>query len=110
VIGSRARGFTLVEVIVALAILEVGLIGCVATLVLSGRLLREARVQHAATQAAAEVADSLLAEGAGGEGARETEWGRVRWAAEAEGTGVLAEDSLGAVMVELWIPPRSAPP
>jgi type II secretory pathway pseudopilin PulG len=104
VIASRARGFTLVEVVVALTILEVGLIGCVATLVLSSRLLREARVQHAATQLVAEVTDSLLAEGVAGGGARETEWGRVRWLAEAGGTGVLAEDSLGGVLVELWLP------
>ena len=101
--GAR-RGFTLVEVIVALMVLELGLVGCVATLLLAARVLNEARRLHVATQTATGVADSLLAGRASGGGERLAEWGRVRWTPGADGMDVRAEDRWGGTLVELWIP------
>jgi Tfp pilus assembly protein PilV len=57
---GRANGFTLVEVLVACAVLMVGALGAVTTLALAARLLHEARTRERAAYAATLVLDSLL--------------------------------------------------
>ncbi len=100
----RSRGFSLVEVPVALVVLEVGLLGCAGTLVLAHRHLAAAERLHVATQAAAAVVDSLLAEGVPGSGEASSRWGTLRWSPTKDGILVRAEESSGAVLLDWWIP------
>jgi hypothetical protein len=59
---------------------------------------------HRATQAAAMVADSLLARDAVGPGESSASWGRLRWFPADGGVLVRAEDSVRAPLLEWWIP------
>ena len=65
-------GFTLLEVLVALAVLEVGMLAAAGTLLLAARILAEAALVERAAADAAALADSLLAapDGVGGEAVR----------------------------------------
>jgi type IV pilus assembly protein PilV len=59
------RGFTLLEVLVALAILAIGMLGVIAALVAGLRASRDASLQNAAVTLAADLADSIRANRAG---------------------------------------------
>lgn len=113
--GARPprEGFTLAEVIVALVILQVGMIGCLGMLVVAHRRLALAERLHTATQAAAGVADSLFAAGAAGAGLAAGEavatWVTVRWEAGEGGVRLVGEDPSGAALVDWWIPLDPAP-
>lgn len=73
-------GFTLVEILVALVVLEVGLLGVVATLTLAARILTRAELEEAGTSEVERVLDSLAALGVTpGEGTVPSRWGRVEW-------------------------------
>ena len=88
--GARSGGFSLLEVIVALMILQVGLLGVLGTFTLaSTRLTRALLVERAAAEVAA-VADSLSRSGArsSGESIR-GDW-RVSWSAAPVGMVVRA--------------------
>ena len=54
------RGFSLVEVIVAMTLLSIGLLGIAAAGLLSARLLNDAQLREAATNRATSVLDSVL--------------------------------------------------
>jgi prepilin-type N-terminal cleavage/methylation domain-containing protein len=60
VVSGKRGGFTLVEVIVALPILAVGVLGAAATFALAARLLREAEARSGAVGVAGSTLDSLL--------------------------------------------------
>ncbi len=97
------RGFTLVEVVVALVLLEVGVLGVVGTLLLATRTLTEAELTTRAAVGAAHVADSLDAYGFGGPGVVAFPGGAVRWEA-VEGAAravVVATDALGDTLARL---------
>lgn len=51
----RRRGFSLVEVLVALVVMEVGLLGVLGTLVLASRILNEAQVLERGVSAMEDV-------------------------------------------------------
>jgi len=59
------RAFTLLEVLVALAILAIGMLGVIAALVEGLRASRDASLQSAAVTLAADLADSIRANPAG---------------------------------------------
>jgi prepilin-type N-terminal cleavage/methylation domain-containing protein len=99
--GTRA-GFTLVEVLVALTILAVGVLGTAATLLAARRALVAAERLHVATQAGAGIADSLLRSGVVSAGALDAEWGALRWSREASGVRVIATDPGGATLLQWW--------
>ena len=99
----RAGGFTLLEVLVGLVVLEVALLGAVGTLTLAQRLLSSAELIHLATQGTAEVADSLEKAGSVQAGGLITDWGRVRWSPLGEQTSVYGEGPAGELLGELWI-------
>ena len=86
----NARGFVLLEVIVALVILSVA--GAATTALLNDalRILTRIESETAALRAAREVADSLVAVGAAGAGERTTPWGRVAWGGGEDGLAVRA--------------------
>ena len=97
-------GFTLIEVLVALVLLEVGLVGSIGTLVLAQRQMATAERLHWATQATASKADSLLARDAVGAGESAEWWGRVTWSPAEGGVRLRAEDGAGAPLLDWWIP------
>jgi prepilin-type N-terminal cleavage/methylation domain-containing protein len=75
----RALGFTLVEVLVALVILEVGLLGVVGTLWLAASTLARAERTERGVAELERIHDSLRAVDAPGPGAVETAAGTARW-------------------------------
>jgi prepilin-type N-terminal cleavage/methylation domain-containing protein len=87
--GETLRsGFTLVEVLVSLVVLQVGLLGVVGTLLLASRTLRGAELTEWAVAEVQRTADSLLATGAGaGAGQAPSGPGELRW--EVDGGGRL---------------------
>ncbi|MBW3533912.1 MAG: prepilin-type N-terminal cleavage/methylation domain-containing protein [Gemmatimonadetes bacterium] len=76
---AAAAGFSLVEVLVALAILEVGMLAAAGTLLLAARTMADAaRLERAAADAAA-LADSLLTTPGAGDSEVERPGYRLRW-------------------------------
>ncbi|MFP3948619.1 MAG: hypothetical protein ACLFWG_07800 [Longimicrobiales bacterium] len=72
-------GFTLTEVVAALFVFELGLLGVAALALQAHGLLADASLRSRAVAAAQEVADSLSVSGAGGEGGRAFAGGSVSW-------------------------------
>ena len=58
----RQRGFGLVEVVVALTLLGIALLGMAGTAALAGRMMREAQADELASLEAMQVLDSLVQE------------------------------------------------
>jgi prepilin-type N-terminal cleavage/methylation domain-containing protein len=85
--GARGEspGFTLIEVVFALVIFTVGLLGVAGMVNVAARTLNDARAVAWAVASAAEIADSLAFWGASGGGERLLPEGRVRWEVEEDG-------------------------
>jgi len=82
----RSRGgFSLVEVVVALVVFEVGILGVLAMILRAQRTLVAATTLESASRAVEWLADSLAFAGWGGPGSIETEQGLLRWTREADG-------------------------
>lgn len=79
------RGFTLVEVLVALVVLEVGLLGTVGTVVLASRILSSAEQRERAVVQTGLLLDSLAGVAGAGSGLRSGEWGEVAWTRDGRG-------------------------
>jgi type IV pilus modification protein PilV len=84
-------GFTLVEVIVALALLAIGALGAAATQIVAARLLREAEDRTAAIVFAGNIIDSLLSVRSPAGGVREEANRRATWTSRAHGEGTILE-------------------
>ncbi len=86
--AARARaGFTLIEVIVALVVFAVGVLGAMATATLAAKHLREAHGRQSAVLAAAAVLDSLTQSPTPPEaGERRDGRHRIRWTTNGHGT------------------------
>jgi len=104
----RRTGFTLVEVVVALTILQVCLLGALGLILLATREAGTALLLERAAAEAAEVADSLAHNGVSGSGEFVRGAWRVQWeAVPQDGAIVLAvpaNDPLAPPLVELWVP------
>jgi prepilin-type N-terminal cleavage/methylation domain-containing protein len=83
-ITSR-NGFSLVELLVALTVLGVGILGLVAAATTAQRSFAVAAAEERATRAAAVVMDSLLRESAPAAGERQLFGVNVSWATTAHG-------------------------
>jgi len=78
-------GFTLIEVVVALIVLEVAVVGVLGSLVLSTRIMHQAESVERATARAEGVLDSLSAGASPGAGNHEFEGGAVEWVVSPDG-------------------------
>jgi len=101
-----APGFTLVEVVVALLVFEVGVVGVAGLVALSGRLLGRAALTERAVYGAQQVVDSMADARPGGPGERAFPGGRLRWSSSDAGRGlrrvrVQAVDSAGRTLLSL---------
>jgi type II secretory pathway pseudopilin PulG len=83
---SRARGFTLVEVVVALLVLEVSILGALATMAAAAETWRRAERLERATGAVETVLDSLRGDGTEGASARVVDDVRIRWTVSDSGS------------------------
>jgi hypothetical protein len=102
---KRASGHTLVEVIVALLVLEVGLLGAMGMLVLASASLRRADLQEEGTAQAFQIADSLSLLGSRGSGTVERGPWRIEWEPAGDVTRVRAALAVGGTAaVELRVP------
>ncbi len=98
-----SRGFTLVEVVVALILLEIGVLAAAGTLVLASRALGRAERIERAVAALELVADSIGAAGSGADGARPFPGGRVLWGWRGAGglADLVAVDVAGDTLAEV---------
>lgn len=107
---GRRRGSSLLELILALLLFEVGLLAVAGMVLLGQRTLTRAQLTMRGTVAARRVGDSLLATGAMGEGEIARPWGGLRWVGSEDGgviivaTGGDRSDTLA--YLRLWLPPR----
>ena len=81
----RRSGFTLVELLVALVIFEVGLLGVVGTLVLASRTVAQASLLERAVGEVESLVDSLSGSPGVGPGQRTTLGGSISWSVDAAG-------------------------
>jgi len=85
-------GFSLIEVMIALVVFMVGLLGAVGMTLQAQRTLEKAEALDAASRAVATVADSLFLNGWSGAGARMVDRGEVRWSSRAGGVVTVTYD------------------
>ncbi len=89
------RGFSLIEVVVALVILSTGGAAALSLVVTANRRIQQAWILELALFRATEVADSLEAEGGAAYPGQSLEpWGRVDWT--SVGTGLIVMVRLGS--------------
>jgi prepilin-type N-terminal cleavage/methylation domain-containing protein len=93
------RGFTLIELVVALLLFEVVLFGAVASVHLAATMARRARVTEVALWEAGALADSIRVGRSDGAGRRARPWGWI----ERAGDRVEAHDSTGRRLVVLEV-------
>jgi len=84
------HGFSLVEVIVAMVLLSVGLLGVAGSGLLAGQLLREAEVREDMLNRASSLLDSLLVHDANGAGSVPLARYRLDWTATTDRVEVVA--------------------
>jgi Tfp pilus assembly protein PilV len=99
--GAR-RGFTLIEVVVALVVLEVAVIGLVGTLALATATLTRAETLERAVATAEGVLDSIARGASAGADSLVSSAARVTWTVDDSGRVQLrARDAADRVLFEL---------
>jgi type II secretory pathway pseudopilin PulG len=101
------RGFTLLEVVVALLLLELAVAGSLGTLTVASRTLAEAEQLERAVTEVEGVLDSLAGEPDAATGARPTPGGEIEWTIEESGRIVLRATREGG---GVWLDVTSALP
>jgi Tfp pilus assembly protein PilV len=95
-------GFTLLEVVVALFLIEVAVMGAVGTLTVASRTLGEAERLERTVMEAEGVLDSLAGVADPEAGTRPVPGGTIEWTIDATGTVLLhAVETDGAVRLEV---------
>lgn len=82
---TRDRGFTLVEVVVALLLLEIGVLGALGLLVIAQRSLTDAERLERGVAAAEGLLDSLALGAAPGGGTRMLGHDTLTWSIDGDG-------------------------
>jgi type II secretory pathway pseudopilin PulG len=99
---SSGAGFTLIEVVVALLVLEVAVVGAVGTLVLASTALRRAEALERAVATTEGVLDSIARTRTVGTDSVSYGEGYVHWTMDDSGRATLrALDGRGDVLFEL---------
>lgn len=110
--GGR-HGSSLLELILALLLFEVGLLAVAGMVLLGQRTLTRAQLTMRGTVAARRVGDSLLATGAMGEGEIARPWGGLRWVAREDGGFIIVatagDRSDTLAYLHFWLPPEEGP-
>jgi prepilin-type N-terminal cleavage/methylation domain-containing protein len=96
------RGFTLVEVIVALVVLQVAVLGVLGTTLTATRTMRLAEARTIRVRAAASVLDSLRADPGPGSGVTGVDVGRVTWVVDSMGRASVRSVTPDSVAFELF--------
>ena len=102
-------GFTLVEVVMALLVMEIAVLGVMGTLVLASSLARRAEEVERALDGAEAVVDSLRHGASVGEDSTRFRGGQLRWSVDRDGHVVVeATTSAGAriLRAETRVAPR----
>lgn len=95
-------GFTLVEVVVALIVLELGVLGVLGTLVVASETLRRAERLERATSRADAVVDSLAGGSVPGTVTQASADVRISWTVDDAGrVDLLATDQDGGVLLRV---------
>lgn len=106
---TTRRGFTLIELIIAMVLLAIGLMALTGALAVALRETGSARLQHAALRGAEAVADSLVLAGAAGAGSWPRAGFTVHWAPESCALGTCVRVRAAAVTDTLSLLVRVAP-
>ncbi|MGD8287098.1 MAG: prepilin-type N-terminal cleavage/methylation domain-containing protein [Gemmatimonadota bacterium] len=94
-----SRGFTLIEVVVALLLLEVGVLAAAGTLQVASRTLAEAERVQRAVVAAGGILDSLARVAAPSDGNRTLPFGEVAWSVDDTGAVILRAETRDGVLL-----------
>lgn len=92
-------GFTLLEVVVSLVVLEAAVLGVYGTLVLAARTTSDADRLERAVAEAEGVLDSLAGAPAPTSGSRELAYGSIRWEVESDGGATVEVISSGGTLL-----------
>jgi prepilin-type N-terminal cleavage/methylation domain-containing protein len=100
------RGFTLIEIVVAIVLLEIGVLGVIGTLTIASRTMTRAETLEAATITAGRIVDSLAIYGMVEEGGVGFAGGRVSWRADGLTPWVFGLDESGDTLLRVLVPGR----
>ncbi|MGW8267741.1 MAG: hypothetical protein ACWGSQ_15355 [Longimicrobiales bacterium] len=104
----RTGGFSLLELILALLIFQVGILGVAGMVLTAQRTLTRAHLVLRGTLEGRELADSLLAEGTEGAGEMVRPWGGLAWTNEGpQGLKLVATTRGGRdtlAILRIWPP------
>jgi hypothetical protein len=108
------EGFSLVELIIALLLFQVGLFSTAGLVLLAQRNMVRARLTLRAVTEGGWVADSLVEEGARSPGSLPRPWGEISWIPDPEGLGGVKVFATGpgtgdTLAVLLSFPPPPSP-
>jgi len=100
--AETVRGFTLLEVVVALLVLEIAVVGLVGSFVLAATTLTRAETLEMAVASAEGLLDSLTRADTAATDSVAYDGGRITWSVDDSGrVSVRALDSAGEVLLDL---------
>lgn len=104
--GAGRGGFSLLELVIALVIFQVGLLGVAAMALMGQESMRRARLIMRGTVEATRVGDSILAAGGDARGQTFRPWGSLAWEETGDGavriTALAENDQDTLAVLLLW--------